>query len=63
MAPWEFVLAVFSGFFGLLIGFNIIDRIAENRRRDRRVAEWTRMVLEKQRKKEDWYTKTYRQDD
>ena len=62
MAPWEFVLAVFSGFVGLLIGFNIIDRIAENRRRDRRVAEWTRMVLEKQRAKEDWYTKTYRDD-
>ena len=63
MAPWEFVLAVSSGFLGLLFGFKIIDRIFDNRRRDRRVEEWTRMVLEKKREKKDWYTKTYREED
>lgn len=63
MAPWEFVLTVFSGYLGLLIGYKILDRVWENRRRERRVKLWTEMVLEKRRTKKDWHSQTFRKDD
>ena len=46
----------------MLALFWVLDRWAEGRARDRRVEEWTRMVLEKQ-KKRDWATRTYRDHD
>jgi len=60
MSPWEFLLAVCSGYLGLIVGFHVIDTIAENRARDRRVREWTAMILEKKKNKKDWQTQTLR---
>ena len=62
MNPWEFLLSIFAGFCSMLALFWVLDRWAEGRARDRRVEEWTRMVLEKQ-KKRDWATRTYRDHD
>ena len=64
MGPWEFLIAVCSGYLGLVVGFALADRWAEGRRRDRRVEEWTRMIRENQARKRDeheWATKTWRE--
>tara|TARA_B100001250_G_C19304239_1_gene573295 strand:- start:191 stop:385 length:195 start_codon:yes stop_codon:yes gene_type:complete len=58
MNPWEFLLAVCSGYLGLVVGFHFISRWAEGRRRDKRVEEWTRMVRKNYTK--DWESQTMR---
>ena len=63
MNPWEFLLAVCSGYLGLVVGFYIFDRIIEGRARDRRVKLWTEMVLRKQRTKKGWESQTMRDED
>jgi hypothetical protein len=58
MGPWEFVIAVCSGYIGLAIGFHFADRWVEGRRRDQRVEEWTQMIRENQTK--GWESRTQR---
>ncbi len=58
MGPWEFLIAVCSGYIGLVVGFHVADRWAEGRKRDRRVEEWTRMVRKNYTK--DWEARTQR---
>ena len=63
MGPWEFLIAVCSGYLGLVVGFHIVDRRRSDRRRDRRIEEWTRMVRKEQTRKweeEAWESKTMR---
>ena len=64
MGPWEFLIAICSGYIGLVIGFQLVDRRLSDRRRDRRIEEWTRMIRKNQTRKwdeEDWSTKTWRE--
>ena len=64
MGPWEFLIAVCSGYLGLVVGWHLVDRQLSDRRRERRIAEWTRMVRANQTRKwdeEDWATRTIRE--
>ncbi len=61
MGPWEFVIAVCSGYIGLVVGFALAERWASDRRRDKRVEEWTRMIREKRKNGDEWASKTWRE--
>ena len=61
MGPWEFLIAVCSGYLGLVVGWHIIDRQLSDRRRDRRIKEWTRMIREKRKNGDEWASKTWRE--
>lgn len=60
MSPWEFIVLVCSVYLTTVIGYHVIDRLLKNRARDRRVREWTQMVLEQKKNKKDWQTQTMR---
>jgi len=57
---WMFLVSVLSAYIGLVIGFHLVDRWAENRSRDRRVKEWVEMVKKQRAEKEGWETRTIR---
>jgi hypothetical protein len=64
---WEFLVAVTSGYVGLVVGYTALSRWTEGRRRDRRVKEWVQMVREQRRERSDgmdhWATRTWRERD